>query len=726
MTSRSVPSPSKRTRTIAKLASVGSNLVGALTQKSTKRAIDSPSTSALSEEDLRLLDETSRLFCSRISTKTHRLGKQDYRNSFSGEEAVTLLTSIVGSDIRADAVAIGSELQRMGVFRHVLFDGAFEDSGSVLYQLTGGPVPTASSNQTFPSPSAPIKESLKLLPLDFGPSLGTTLSYDDLVKGVEREEGKLSKELRLQMPALVGKIRSMRRLVEGQKLDATWSESVPQSVLSTVSADERIRQEALFELIKVQREFVEDLKNVRRSYINELRLQNVVERERMRAFMRNVFRNIDGELLDWNAELSETLERRQKTSFLVERVGDVFLSAVGTKALEAFREFGRAQFYSRWWVKRERMRNPAFDSFAEFRSRLPVFRRLPLESYLTRPTAHLAHLPLIFEVILKRTPNYHVDKRDLVEALKRVRECLSDINEGTGEVTDVTEEPLGHHVVYQRIAKQRLEDIFGESLDSYPESPTFPLDLTLRPSYLTRTSTDVGLSRHVKQGTFGVPLEDLVARSGETVMIRTDCGFVGVTVPAIVAECVRLIRRKDMRVEHAFRKSGNIRRLKRITEILDADPDSFDCLAEESVIQLAALLKKFLREMPDPLLTFRLYRWFASSQMFEDPQLQFRVIHYAFYLLPKHNRDLLHFLSHTLRDVATAAVNSGGFELALSNLATVISPNILYAKHHDPTDYDSAATAVVRIILERQEEIVVVSAQKVWSSVDIALSTLPL
>ncbi|KXS15165.1 RhoGAP-domain-containing protein [Gonapodya prolifera JEL478] len=705
MSSRGVSPSSKKVRAIAKLAIVGSSLVGALSPKSTKRSHQS--SSALSDDDLGLLDEIARLFSARITTKTHRLGRQDFKNSFSGEDAVTLLTSIVGSDIRAESVVIGSELQRIGVFRHVLFDGAFEDSGSVLYQLTS-PISTPSSAPILPVPKpiAPPRENLKLLSVDFGPSIGN-FSFDEFVQGVEREDGKLSRESRQRMPALVGRLRSLLRLAEGQKLDATWSESVPQSVLLSISSDERIRQEAIFELVKVQREFVEDLRNVKKFYMDELRQQSIIEPERLRAFMRNVFRNIDGDLLDWNAALSEAMERRQRSSLLVERVGDVFLSPIGTKSLEAFREYGRAQFYSRWWVKRERLQNSSFDSFAEMRSRLPIFRRLPLESYLTRPSAHLAHLPLIFEVILKRTPNHHPDRIDLADALKKVRDCLSEINFVTGELTNLNEEPVGHHVIFQRNATQRLEEIFGESL-SYSESPKSGLDLTLRPSYLPRTITDHDLTSRSHVGTFGVPLEDLVERTGETVMIKTDSGYCGVTVPAVVAECVRHIRRKDMRVEHAFRKSGNIRRLKRITEILDDNPDAFECLVEESVIQLAALLKKFLRELPEPLMTFKLYRWFTASQLFDDREMQFQIIHYTFYLLPKANRDLLHFLSHTLRDVANAALNSGGAELALSNLATVIGPNVLFAKHHDPTEYDSAATAVFRTILERQEDLIII------------------
>src|SRR5690349_15235566 len=69
----------------------------------------------------------------------------------------------------------------------------------------------------------------------------------------------------------------------------------------------------------------------------------------------------------------------------------------------------------------------------------------------------------------------------------------------------------------------------------------------------------------------------------------------------------------DMSVEGVFRKNGNIRRLKDLSELIDKDPSSVN-LSEDNPVQVAALLKKFLRDLPDPLLTFKLHRLFVVSQ----------------------------------------------------------------------------------------------------------------
>lgn len=66
-------------------------------------------------------------------------------------------------------------------------------------------------------------------------------------------------------------------------------------------------------------------------------------------------------------------------------------------------------------------------------------------------------------------------------------------------------------------------------------------------------------------------------------------------------------------MEGIFRKNGNIKNIRLFSKVCDSDPNnvSFD---GESPIQLAALMKKYLRELPDPLLTRKLYRAFIATQ----------------------------------------------------------------------------------------------------------------
>lgn len=73
------------------------------------------------------------------------------------------------------------------------------------------------------------------------------------------------------------------------------------------------------------------------------------------------------------------------------------------------------------------------------------------------------------------------------------------------------------------------------------------------------------------------------------------------------------LSKTDMSIEGIFRKNGNIRRLKDLTEALDRDSGTVN-LSDDNPVQLAALLKKFLRDLPDPLMTFKLFHLFIAAQ----------------------------------------------------------------------------------------------------------------
>lgn len=114
-----------------------------------------------------------------------------------------------------------------------------------------------------------------------------------------------------------------------------------------------------------------------------------------------------------------------------------------------------------------------------------------------------------------------------------------------------------------------------------------------------------------KKGVFGVSLDILVDRDG--VESTYGVGPGALRVPGIIDDAISAMRQMDMSVEGVFRKNGNIRGLKDLAERIDAKEVEVD-LSKENPVQVAALLKKFLRELPDPLLTYKLYRLFITSQ----------------------------------------------------------------------------------------------------------------
>ncbi|KAF9332019.1 hypothetical protein BG006_005112 [Podila minutissima] len=210
------------------------------------------------------------------------------------------------------------------------------------------------------------------------------------------------------------------------------------------------------------------------------------------------------------------------------------------------------------------------------------------------------------------------------------------------------------------------------------------------------------------EGTFGVPLEVLVERSG--IDSAWGAGPGRIRIPSFIDESITAMRGMDMSIEGIFRKNGNIRGLKELSEAIDKDASSVD-LTEENAVQIAALLKKFLRELPDPLLTFKLHRLFVVSQKIKDEEVRKLILHLTCCLLPQCNRDSMEAICLFLRWVASFShVNDEtGSKMDLRNLATVITPNILYSKSKDPIKDESflAIEAVMRL-LQYQDDFCVV------------------
>ncbi len=115
-----------------------------------------------------------------------------------------------------------------------------------------------------------------------------------------------------------------------------------------------------------------------------------------------------------------------------------------------------------------------------------------------------------------------------------------------------------------------------------------------------------------EKGVFGVPLGLLIDNYG----IETELGPTEIPnkrIPIVVEEAIRSLQDKDLATEGIFRKNGNIRQLREFLEECDRDPKNID-FKDDNPVQVAATLKRFLRDLPEPLLTFKLYNVFVACQ----------------------------------------------------------------------------------------------------------------
>jgi hypothetical protein len=166
----------------------------------------------------------------------------------------------------------------------------------------------------------------------------------------------------------------------------------------------------------------------------------------------------------------------------------------------------------------------------------------------------------------------------------------------------------------------------------------------------------------------------------------------------------------DVSKEGIFRKNGNIRQLRELADQIDKGV--YTELTEQTSIQLAALLKRYLRELPEPLLTFRLYNLFTLKN------INAKLVHLACCLLPKANRDTMLLVFGCLKWISSFSDTN---KMDVANLARVITPSVLFSKNNaDPKKGAHSEIEVVQYLIEYSDELTMV-----WRSFPISIKVPP-
>uniref|UniRef100_A0AAV2LUS5 SH3-domain binding protein 1 n=1 Tax=Knipowitschia caucasica TaxID=637954 RepID=A0AAV2LUS5_KNICA len=166
-------------------------------------------------------------------------------------------------------------------------------------------------------------------------------------------------------------------------------------------------------------------------------------------------------------------------------------------------------------------------------------------------------------------------------------------------------------------------------------------------------------------------------------------------IAAPIQECVHMLLRTGMREEGLFRLAAAASVVKRLKTCLDhgaVDHSEFSMDPHA----VAGALKSYLRELPEPLMTFELYGgWFkAAGEKEHDEKLQqFRKL---LEKLPPENYNNLRFLVQFLSLLSEQqAVN----KMTPSNIAIVLGPNLLWPlAEGEAALFDMAAASSVQVV----------------------------
>ncbi|XP_048026037.1 rho GTPase-activating protein 17a isoform X2 [Chanodichthys erythropterus] len=176
---------------------------------------------------------------------------------------------------------------------------------------------------------------------------------------------------------------------------------------------------------------------------------------------------------------------------------------------------------------------------------------------------------------------------------------------------------------------------------------------------------------------FGTALDEHLKRSGREIALPIEA-------------CVMMLLETGMKEEGLFRIAAGASKLKKLKAALDCSTSQLEEFYSDPHA-VAGALKSYLRELPEPLMTYQMYdEWIQASNV-PDPDKRLQALWVTCDQLPKNNKANFRYL---IKFLAKLAQDSDANKMTPSNIAIVLGPNLLWAKTEGSLAEMAAATSV--------------------------------
>ncbi|XP_068999842.1 rho GTPase-activating protein 17b isoform X3 [Embiotoca jacksoni] len=176
---------------------------------------------------------------------------------------------------------------------------------------------------------------------------------------------------------------------------------------------------------------------------------------------------------------------------------------------------------------------------------------------------------------------------------------------------------------------------------------------------------------------FGTALEEHLKRSNREIALPLEA-------------CVMMLLETGMREEGLFRIAAGASKLKKLKAALDCSTSQLEEFYSDPHA-VAGALKSYLRELPEPLMTFGLYDEWLQACNVSDPDKRLQALWVTCDRLPKTHKANLRYL---VKFLSKLAQDSDVNKMTPSNVAIVLGPNLLWAKTEGTLAEMAAATSV--------------------------------
>ncbi|XP_016139638.1 rho GTPase-activating protein 17-like isoform X2 [Sinocyclocheilus grahami] len=176
---------------------------------------------------------------------------------------------------------------------------------------------------------------------------------------------------------------------------------------------------------------------------------------------------------------------------------------------------------------------------------------------------------------------------------------------------------------------------------------------------------------------FGTALDEHLKRSGREIALPIEA-------------CVMMLLETGMKEEGLFRIAAGASKLKKLKAALDCSTSQLEEFYSDPHA-VAGALKSYLRELPEPLMTYQLYDEWTQASNVPDPDKRLQALWVTCNQLPKNNKANFRYL---IKFLAKLAQESDVNKMTPSNIAIVLGPNLLWTKTEGSLAEMAAATSV--------------------------------
>ncbi|KAJ3232541.1 RHO1 GDP-GTP exchange protein 2 [Chytriomyces hyalinus] len=388
------------------------------------------------------LSHVASAFRARVPLASHVRDGIEHRNSFLGSEAVDTIMFIINSTDRNLALVVGRCLDAQSFIQDVSFTAARLTDNADLFKMQLDPqspnLPVSPAETETATAGNDTVGVFLLLSDCYSP----TCSLEDLCYSVACPRRLLQLQ-HLSTKRKVTDVWSSSMELQHSEIrndelkkaeeELWWSNTVPKEVLDSVSKEEEKRQNAIYDIIKTEKNYVEELKIIQTLYEKPLREGTIIESARQESFIKSVFCNAS-EILVVNSKILSKLLSRQKEAPIVEKIGDIFLNCAND--LNAYIEYCGNREYSRNDIAIEKAKNAKFKEFlakAIAKKYAKQDNKAELDGYLHKPIARMASYLLLLKAILDKTPPDHPDRTLIPQATTAIQEVLAKMNAASGK-----------------------------------------------------------------------------------------------------------------------------------------------------------------------------------------------------------------------------------------------------------------------------------------------------